>query len=283
MVLVTGAKGQLGTDVCSVLTERKIDFLPVGRNELDIREKDDVKKIFDENDISAVIHCAAYTAVDKAEDDTVNCYEVNGYGTENIALECGERNIKLMYISTDYVFGGEGELPHEVNDEVKPLNAYGDSKWLGESVVTAYCDSYFVVRTSWVYGEKNTNFVHTMLRLSQSHDNISVVCDQIGSPTYSHDLAVLLCGMIETEKYGIYHATNEGFCSWADFARKIFSLTKKNVAVTDVTSEEYKSRAVRPLNSRLSKSSLDEGGFSRLPDWEDALKRYLTNIGEISE
>lgn len=278
MILVTGANGQLGSDVCSELKQKNISFIPCDIDSLDITNKESVFDFFNNNDISAVIHCAAYTAVDKAEEDFKTCLKVNVYGTMYLAECCNEKNIKILYVSTDYVFGGEGTVPFETTDEISPINYYGKSKFMGEVAVKELCKKYFIVRTSWVFGEKNTNFIHTMLKLSETRDFVNVVCDQNGSPTYSKHLAKLLCEIIETEKYGTYHATNEGFCSWYELAKKVFEIAKKETKVFPVTSDQYKTAAKRPHNSRLSKKSLVENGFRQLPLWEDAVKEYLNNI-----
>ena len=222
----------------------------------------------------AVIHCAAYTAVDKAETERDICRRVNADGTANIASVCAELGCKLLYVSTDYVFPGTGDAPWEVGDRPAPVNTYGESKLAGERAVRSAVEQHFIVRTSWVFGEGG-NFVRTMLRLSESREEVRVVADQIGSPTYAADLAILLCDMIETERYGTYHAANEGFCSWADFAAAIFALAGKRTRVQPIATAEYPTAAARPLNSRLSRRSLDAAGFDRLPPWEDALKRYL--------
>ncbi len=280
MILVTGAGGQLGGDVCRILEAEKKAFIPTDADTLDITDENAVKAFFEANSIDAVIHCAAYTAVDKAEDEREKCFLVNKTGTKNLARCAQSQGAKMLYVSTDYVFGGNGDSPFNVNDPKGPLNSYGESKLEGEQAVLESCKRFFIVRTSWVFGEKNTNFIATMLRLSQTHNKVSVVCDQIGSPTYSKHLANLLCKMIETEKFGVYHATNEGFCSWAQLARETFLIAKKSTKVNPVKSEEYKTRAKRPLNSRLSKASLDLAGFERLPSWEAAVREYLSNISE---
>ena len=280
MILVTGAGGQLGGDVCRLLEAEKKAFIPTDADTLDITDENAVKAFFEANSIDAVIHCAAYTAVDKAEDEREKCFLVNKTGTKNLARCAQSQGAKMLYVSTDYVFGGNGNSPFNVNDPKGPLNSYGESKLEGEQAVLESCKRFFIVRTSWVFGEKNTNFIATMLRLSQTHNKVSVVCDQIGSPTYSKHLANLLCKMIETEKFGVYHATNEGFCSWAQLARETFLIAKKSTKVNPVKSEEYKTRAKRPLNSRLSKASLDLAGFERLPSWEAAVREYLSNISE---
>ena len=278
MIVVTGAKGQLGSDVCSILKKQGREYLGIDADELDITDRKAVDSFFEANQsIDSVIHCAAYTAVDKAESDSEKCFLVNEAGTENIARCCGNA-IKLIYISTDYVFGSDSDDFLETDSEKKPLNVYGESNLAGEEAVKRLCKKHFIVRTSWVYGEKNTNFIATMLRLSKTHDEVKVVCDQIGSPTYSKHLASLLCDMIATEKFGIYHATNEGICSWNELAEEAFRIAGKSTKVIPVTTEEYNAPAKRPHNSRLSKKSLDESGFERLPDWHDAVKEYSGNI-----
>lgn len=278
MILVTGANGQLGGDVCEILKSKGLDFLATDADTLDLTDSAAVERFFSSNNLSAVIHCAAYTAVDKAEENAIDCLKVNSQATETIAYLCGKKDIALIYISTDYVFSGKGEKPFETDDLKAPLSIYGKTKYLGEIAVKTFCKKFFIVRTSWVFGEKNTNFIHTMLKLSKTHESVRVVCDQIGSPTYSKHLAKLLCQMVQTQKYGIYHATNEGFCSWAQLAQEVFSKAKKETAVIAVSSEEYVTKAKRPLNSRLSKKSLDKNGFERLPKWEDAVSEYLSNI-----
>lgn len=280
MIIVTGAGGQLGGDVCRELEKRNVAYIGTGSDTLDITNEEKVKAFFAEHEPEAVIHCAAYTAVDKAETDEASCMAVNFGGTLNIARCCKEKDIKLIYVSTDYVFKGNGETPFETDDEKGPLNVYGKSKLMGERAVEENCEKYFIVRTSWVFGEKNTNFIHTMLKLSEKYDTVRVVCDQIGSPTYSKHLALLLCDMAETEKYGFYHATNEGFCSWSELAKKTFEYAGTNTQVIPVTTVEYASQTARPLNSRLSKISLDLGGFKRLPSWQSAVEEYLDNILE---
>lgn len=278
MILVTGSKGQLGGDVCEILKSKGLDFIATDVDTLDITDSKALESFFSLNKISSVIHCAAYTAVDKAEDNFFDCLKVNSQATESIAYLCGKNDIVLIYISTDYVFSGEGETPFETGDLKMPLSVYGKTKYLGEVAIKTFCKKYFIVRTSWVFGEKNTNFIHTMLKLSKDHQSVRVVCDQIGSPTYSRHLAKLLCEMVQTNKYGIYHATNEGFCSWAQLAQEVFSKAGKTTTVIPVSSDEYITKAKRPLNSRLSKSSLDINGFERLPKWECAVEEYLSHI-----
>lgn len=273
-VLITGASGQLGHDAAKTLTARGVPFLGVGSKELDVSDRDAVLRMFDTYRPDAVLHCAAWTKVDLAEDEPERCMRVNADGTRNVAEACREIGAKLLYVSTDYVFPGTGEKPWETDDPTGPLNVYGKSKLAGEAAVKELVEKHFIVRTSWVIGEHGSNFVKTMLRLAETHSELRVVDDQIGSPTFTADLAPLLCDMIETEQYGVYHATNEGFCSWAELADAVFRLSGKEVAVEHVSTEEYGAKAQRPKNSRLSKCSLDEGGFARLSEWEVSLAGF---------
>ena len=276
-IIITGSNGQLGTDVSAELSAKGHEVIGADLPEADITNQDMISALIAESKADAVIHCAAFTNVDLAETEKELCKKINVDGTKNIATACKNNGIKMLYISTDYVFSGEGEEAFETDAPKAPCNFYGETKLGGEKAVTENCDKYFIVRISWVFGKNGKNFVKTMLRLSEDREEISVVCDQIGSPTYTKDLARLLCNMIETEKYGIYHATNEGYCSWAEFASKIIELSGAETKITPIQSSEYKAAAVRPSNSRLSKASLDQNGFERLPHWEDALKRYLLN------
>lgn len=278
MIVVTGVGGQLGFDVVKELNKRNIPCIGIDKAELDITDKNAVLSFFEEQRPDAVIHCAAYNAVDNAESDAESCGAVNIYGTENIAAACGKTGAKMMFFSTDYVFSGEKNGEYEVWDKKEPLSVYGRSKSRGEDKIAEHTDKYFILRISWLFGINGNNFVKTMLRLSKTNKELNIVSDQVGSPTYTKDLARLICDMIVTEKYGTYHATNEGFCSRAEFAEKIFELAGRDVRVNRVTTEEYSAVAARPLNSRLSKCSLDSAGFSRLPDWEDALERYLKEV-----
>ena len=279
-VLVTGVKGQLGYDVVNECKKQGIDPVGVDIEEMDITDEAAVRKVITESNVEAVIHCAAYTAVDAAEDNVDLCRKVNAGGTENIAKVCKELNLKMMYISTDYVFDGQGERPWQPDDERHPLNVYGQTKCEGEYAVEKYLDKYFIVRIAWVFGVNGKNFIKTMLRLGKERGAVSVVNDQIGSPTYTFDLAVLLVYMIQTEKYGRYHATNEGLCSWYEFACEIFQQAGMDVKVTPVSSDQFPAKAKRPSNSRMSKDKLEENGFNRLPTWQDALSRYLKEIQE---
>ncbi len=277
-ILVTGLTGQLGYDVCRVLSARGVEHRGIGSSQLDITSETAVNAYLSSYRPDAVIHCAAYTAVDKAEDEPEHCFAVNEGGTANLARACRDIGAKMLYLSTDYVFPGTGEKLYETHDPTEPQNIYGRSKLAGEQALRTILPESFIARISWVFGINGGNFVKTMLRLAESHDTLRVVADQIGSPTYTADLAPLLCDMIATDKYGTYHATNEGLCSWADFAREIFRQDGKNVTVLPVTTKEYGAKAPRPKNSRLSKKSLDDAGFQRLPEWQDALGRYLSEL-----
>ena len=277
-VLVTGVKGQLGYDVVKELEKREIEAVGVDIEEMDITDADCVNRVIREAAPDAVIHCAAYTAVDAAEDNEELCRKVNSEGPRNIAGVCKELDIKMIYISTDYVFDGKGERPWEPEDERHPLNVYGQTKYEGELAVQNTLEKYFIVRIAWVFGVNGRNFIKTMLRLAETHDHLTVVNDQYGSPTYTYDLARLLVDMVLTEKYGVYHATNEGICTWYEFACEIFKQAGITIEVTPVSSKEYPAKAKRPENSRMSKDKLEANGFVRLPSWQDALKRYLEAI-----
>lgn len=276
-IIVTGAKGQLGSDVMQRLSEIGAEAIGADIDRLDITDEKAVDLFFKESHADGVIHCAAYTNVDLAESQKEICRKINADGTRNIAAACEKYGMKLLYLSTDYVFDGRGTEPFETDSPKAPCNFYGETKLEGETEAARLCKRLFIVRISWVFGENGKNFVKTMLRLAAERSEISVVCDQTGSPTYTKDLAVLLCEMISGCKYGVYHATNEGICSWAEFADKIMELSKSETKIIPIPSSQYKSAAVRPANSRLSKSSLDRNGFSRLPHWEDALQRFLGN------
>lgn len=277
-VLVTGVKGQLGFDVVNQLGKHHIEAIGVDIEEMDITDAHQVEEVMMKSAPDAVIHCAAYTAVDAAEDNVEICRKVNAQGTENIARICGKMNIKMMYISTDYVFNGQGSRPWEPDDEREPLNVYGQTKYEGELAVENYAKKFFIVRIAWVFGVNGKNFIKTMLNLGKTHDQLTVVNDQTGSPTYTYDLARLLVEMIQTEKYGRYHATNEGICTWYEFACEIFRQAGMNVQVLPVSSDQYPAKAKRPENSRMDKRKLAENGFHPLPKWQDALKRYLEVI-----
>ena len=277
-VFVTGVKGQLGYDVINELEKRGLEAIGVDIQEMDITDADSVNNVIGDAAPDAVIHCAAYTAVDAAEDNVEICRKVNAEGTQNIANMCKKLDIPMIYISTDYVFDGQGKRPWLPDDERAPLNVYGQTKYEGELAVQNTLDKYFIVRIAWVFGVNGKNFVKTMLNLGRTRERLTVVNDQFGSPTYTYDLARLLVDMIQTNKYGIYHATNEGICTWYEFACEIFRQAGITVEVAPVTADQYPAKAKRPSNSRMSKDKLKENGFERLPSWQDALGRYLKEI-----
>ena len=294
-ILVTGVRGQLGYDVSRELNKRDHEVIGTDIDNMDITDPDSVKALFDETKPEAVIHCAAWTAVDAAEDEMNKdkVYAVNVDGTANLVSVCKRMQIPMLYLSTDYVFDGRGEEPWKPDcKDYKPLNYYGKTKLLGEQYV-AGLDRFFIVRIAWVFGKNGSNFIKTMLKIGKNHDQLRVVNDQIGTPTYTFDLARLLADMIESDRYGYYHATNEGgYISWYDFAKEIFKQAaalgytdydEDHLKVIPVTTEEYGlSKATRPFNSRLDKSKLIKEGFRPLPDWKDALSRYLKeNAGAI--
>lgn len=278
-VFVTGVRGQLGYDVVNELEKRGHTAIGVDIEELDITDAEAVDRMITEAAPDAVIHCAAWTAVDAAEDNEEKCRQVNAYGTENIAKVCKKLDCKMMYISTDYIFDGKGTRPWEPDDPVTtPLNVYGQTKYEGELAVRNNVEKFFIVRIAWVFG-KGKNFIKTMLNLAKTHDHLTVVNDQYGTPTYTYDLARLLVDMIETDKYGNYHATNEGgYITWYDFACEIFRQAGIDIEVEPVSSAQYAAKAKRPENSRMNKQKLVDNGFELLPDWKDALRRYLEII-----
>lgn len=303
-VLVTGVCGQLGHDVMNELAKRGLeavgsDITPVYSGaadgsavtrapyvQLDITDAGAVSRVLGEAKPDAVVHCAAWTAVDAAEDNEEKVRAINAGGTEHIARACRALGAKMMYISTDYVFDGQGETPWSPDCmDYAPLSVYGRTKLEGEQAVASLLDAYFIVRIAWVFGVNGKNFIKTMLSLGQKHESLRVVCDQIGTPTYTLDLARLLVDMIETDRYGYYHATNEGgYISWADFAKEIFRQAGMPTKVVPVTTSEYGlSKAARPYNSRLDRRKLIESGFAQLPTWQDALSRYLREIGCMAD
>lgn len=281
--LVTGVGGQLGYDVMKELKKRNYFAVGVDSAEMDVTSITAVEDTFNNIKPNVVIHCAAWTAVDAAESNIDECFLVNATGTENVVNACKKAGAKLIYISTDYVFDGNGTVPWKTDDAVNPLNVYGDSKYAGEQAVLSY-EKSFVVRSAWVFGKNGRNFVKTVLKLARSNNELNFVNDQIGTPTYTADLARLLVDMAETDKYGIYHATNEGgYISWYDFTKQILKECSINdVVVNPVPSSQFKTAAKRPFNSRLDKSKLLANGFKPLPDWQNALKRYLIETGEIN-
>ncbi|MCU5327695.1 dTDP-4-dehydrorhamnose reductase [Bacillus wiedmannii] len=277
-ILVTGYNGQLGYDVVKRGEKQGLEMQGIGIEDLDITNEAAVYEFVDKVKPDAIIHCAAYTAVDRSEDDKELCWNVNVEGTKYLATAAKKLNAKFIYISTDYVFDGEGTHAFVETDAPNPVGYYGLTKYEGEKVVRSLIDNNFIVRISWVFGINGNNFIKTMLRLGETRNELNVVGDQIGSPTYTYDLARLLVDMVVTEKYGTYHATNEGFCSWAEFAQEIFEIAGQDVKVNSITTEEYPTRAVRPKNSRMSKQKLIDNGFEPLQDWKKATKHYITQL-----
>lgn len=280
-ILVTGVKGQLGYDVVEEAEKRGIEAVGVDIDEMDITSEDQVNDVILNGDYDAVVHCAAWTAVDKAEEPELldKVREVNATGTKYIVEACRKKDIPIMYFSTDYVFDGKGTRPWMEDDPRNPLNVYGLTKAEGEEFVETW-PKHFIIRISWVFGRNGNNFIKTMLRLGSTRDHLTVVNDQIGSPTYTWDLARLVVDMIQTDKYGTYHAANQGEISWYDFAREIFRQAGMDVQVDPVSSAEYPAKAIRPSNSRMNQTNLDDNGFERLPAWQDALARYLDVLKE---
>lgn len=274
-ILLTGVTGQLGFDVKKTLDKTSVEVYAPNRQEMDISSEESIAKYIEDKTIDAIIHCAAYTAVDKAETETVLNDAINIDGTKFLVEIAKQKNIKLMFISTDYVFDGTKETPYVEDDIRNPINRYGLSKKLAEDIIINYLEHYFILRISWVIGTNGNNFVKTMLRLGNERDELNVINDQTGSPTFTKDLAPLISNMILTDKYGIYHVTNEGYCTWHELATKIFKLKKFDVKVNPILTSEYKTDAKRPLNSKMSKNKLIEAGFEPLQHWEESLKEYL--------
>ena len=280
-IVVTGVNGQLGYDVVRELKSRGYqDIIGIDIEDLDITNKNQVVDFFIKNNPNVIIHCAAYTAVDKAEDNKEICMNVNVLGTKNLVEQAKKYDSKFVYISTDYIFDGEKKISYEVSDLPNPQSVYGESKYLGELETLNY-DKHFIIRISWVFGKNGFNFVKTMLRLGKEKESLNVVNDQFGSPTYTYDLSRLLVDLIETDKFGIYHGTNEGTCTWYEFTKEIFKLANIKIPVYPIFTVDYPTKAKRPKNSIMSKTSLDENGFNRLPDWKDAIQRYLKEIEVI--
>ncbi len=283
-ILVTGVGGQLGHDVVKILNKLNIKNVGIDISDLDLTDEKAIINYFSVRTFAAIIHCAAYTDVDKAQSENDKCFNVNVNATKYLVNIARENNMKFMYISTDYIFNSDCEESLEIHSKKRDLsdstNIYGISKLHGENIVKEY-ERHFIVRTSWVFGANGHNFINTMINLSQSKNEISVISDQFGSPTYTSDLSVLLIDMIQTEKYGVYHATNEGTTNWNSFAKEIFNLIGKDMTINEILTSEYKTDASRPLNSRLSKKTLLDNGFDLLPTWQDALKRYLKEKGEL--
>ena len=282
-VLVTGVKGQLGYDVVRHLDARGIENRGVDIDDFDLTDEQAVLSFVQEYRPTCIVHCAAYTAVDKAETEQEKCYAVNVTGTKNIALAAKAVGAEMMYISTDYVFDGfSKDTQWEADDVKEPQNEYGRTKYQGELEVQKLLEQYYILRICWVSGKNGSNFIKTMLRIAQTRDEVSVVMDQHGAPTYTYDVARLICDIIESHKYGVYQASNEGDITWYDFAVEIFRQAGSDIEVKPVSTEEYNqtypTAASRPKNSRMSKKSLDDAGFKRLPDYKDALARYLKEL-----
>lgn len=280
-ILVTGYTGQLGFDVVKQFElDKRNTAMGVGVEHLDITNRQSVLDFIGDFKPNLIVHCAAYTAVDRAEEDKDTCFNVNVNGTINIVEAAKIVDAKLIYISTDYVFDGLKEGEYETNDLPNPISIYGQTKLLGELEVKKYF-KHFIIRISWVFGKNGNNFIKTMLRLGKEKEFLNIVSDQVGSPTYTKDLAILINEMAMTNRYGTYHATNENFCSWYDFSLEIFKLAGIDISVNPILTADYPTKALRPKNSRLSKNSLSTNGFNRLPTWQDALSRYLEEIKEI--
>lgn len=279
--LVTGANGQLGYDVVRELREQGEPFVyQMSSNYMDVTNRQRVLEVITKYTPNVIFHCAAYTNVDKAEHEQEKCYNVNVNGTRNIIEAAQKVGAKVIYPSTDYVFDGSKEGYYEIDDECNPLNHYGNTKYLGELEALNY-DKSFVTRVSWLFGINGNNFVKTMLRLAETNNKLKVVNDQFGSPTYTVDLARFLVYLADSEKYGIYHATNSNVTTWYEFAKAIFDLNNINIKVEPITSKEYKAKANRPFNSRLSNNSVIENNFEMLPDWQDALVRYTIEMEKV--
>ena len=274
-ILVTGVKGQLGYDVVQEGEGRGLEMFGTDVDNMDITDAGQVKRVIEECKPDAVIHCAAYTAVDAAEDNQELCRKINVDGTRNIAEVCKDMGIPIMYFSTDYIFDGQGENFWKEDDPKKPLNVYGQTKYEGELNVQELIEKYFILRISWVFGVNGNNFIKTMLRVGPQCGEVGVVADQNGSPTYTYDLAKLVIDMIQTDKYGTYHVTNEGICSWYEFACEIFKQAGLDVKVNPLTTAEYPAKAARPFNSRMSKDKLINAGFKMLPSWQEDRKSVV--------
>lgn len=277
-VLVTGCTGQLGYDVLREGKNLGLDIFGINTKDVDITDKQRVQQHIKSLKPHVIIHCAAYTAVDRAEEDKINCYDVNVNGTRNIVEVAKEIDAKVVYMSTDYVFDGQNERPYGETENANPIGYYGMTKFEGEKIVQSLLNKMFIVRISWVFGINGNNFIKTMLTLSESKDELNVVGDQFGSPTYTVDLSRFLMNLIKTDYYGIYHASNEGYCSWAELAKEIFKQSEKKTIVKSITSDQYPTKVVRPKNSRMSKQKIYDCGFEKFPSWEDALERFLSEL-----
>lgn len=277
-VVVTGVQGQLGYDLAKQLVAGNHEVFATGRNELDITDEAAVHAFVEDIKPDAIIHSAAYTNVDKAEEDQDTAYKVNALGAKYLAQAAEKVGAKMVYVSTDYVFNGTATEPYEPEQETDPLGVYGKTKLAGEEFVQQSLDKFFIVRTAWVYGINGHNFVKTMLRLGEERGEVGVVADQVGSPTYTVDLAAYIIELVQTDKYGIYHASNEGVCSWYEFAVEIFKQAGMNVKVNPLSTDQFPRPAARPSYSVLSKKKNSEQGLTPLRDWKEALSTYLTEL-----
>jgi|LDZT01.1.fsa_nt_gi dTDP-4-dehydrorhamnose reductase/dTDP-4-dehydrorhamnose 3,5-epimerase len=278
--MVTGVNGQLGHDVMMQLKEINLNVIAPIRDDFDLTNEEQVKEYIIEEKPDVIIHCAAYTAVDKAEDERDLCYAVNVEGTRFVAESAKQINAKVVYISTDYVFDGLGVEPQREDKKTAPINYYGYTKEQGEKIVRDLIDKHFIVRTSWLYGSNGNNFVKTMLKLAETRNEISVVSDQIGTPTYTKELAEFIISLVQTNKYGTYHGVNEGYCSWYEFAKAIFKKSEIDMILNPIATEDFPTRAKRPLNSRLDKTNYDAVNIKRLSNWENALSRFLMTMNK---
>ncbi|MHA4259677.1 dTDP-4-dehydrorhamnose reductase [Bacillus cereus] len=277
-VLVTGAKGQLGQDVVSLLKEQTWEIFGVGREELNITDEKQVseKVLLIQPDI--IIHTAAYTQVDQAESDEEAAFKVNAEGTKYLAQAAEVVGAKFCYVSTDYVFDGTKETPYKAGDQTNPQTVYGKSKLVGEQYTQEYCSKSYIVRTSWVFGLYGNNFVKTMLRLAEENKELGIVHDQVGSPTYTTDLARFIISLVQTDKYGVYHGSNSGVCSWYEFAKEIFKQSNIEILVNPLKTEDFPRPAARPKYSVLDKGMIEENGFESFQNWKEALKDFLKKL-----
>lgn len=276
-VLVTGVNGQLGHDVIKELNLRGHIAIGVDREKIDLTKPTQIKKYMENSNVDATIHCAAYTAVDAAEDNENLCRQINALATRDIAKYCKQMDIPIIYISTDYVFDGTKDGLYNEEDIANPINIYGKTKYEGELYIQNLLEKYYIVRVSWVFGENGNNFIDNMIKLSKNKSVLNIINDQIGSPTYTKDLSELLVDMVESDKYGIYHATNEGFCSWYEFAKEIFNIAKINIDTIPINTSDYEMKANRPLNSKMDKEKIKKNGFKPLRNWKSAVEEYILN------
>lgn len=280
-ILVTGTHGQLGADVVKELANSEYQIIGVDKDEMDLRDSFAIKETLNKHRPDVIIHCGAYTDVERAEDEYDTCMLINGSATRDISSYASKHDIPIIYISTDYVFDGTKDAPYTEEDVPNPLNVYGRSKLLGEQYIAELCEKYFILRISWVFGIQGHNFVKTMLRLSKKMISIDVVNDQFGTPTATRDVAVLIKQLLVSDKYGLYHVTNEGECSWAEFAKEIFRINNKTTFVNQIPASSFATKAMRPQNSRMSKQKLVEAGFLMLPHWQDSLKIWSDEYGQL--